>query len=31
MKWLRRIASGAIVVAVIVNLFLVGAAYYGAG
>src|SRR5215469_2242591 len=31
MKWIPRIAVGAIVVLVIVNLFFVGAAYYGAG
>jgi alpha-beta hydrolase superfamily lysophospholipase len=31
MKWMRRIAIGAIVVVVVVNLFFVGAAYYGAG
>jgi uncharacterized protein len=31
MKWARRIATGVIVAVVIVNLFFVGAAYYGAG
>src|SRR5271169_2679077 len=31
MKWIRRISIGAIVVAGIVNLFFISAAYYGAG